>query len=85
MNNSTEVLKWLENVILNFTPKTNIKGFSWDFVSLYDNIRPELVLEAVDCAMNEIRPDWNKPLKSWILSLINLSMQASSEKYGDSW
>ena len=54
-------------------------------MGLYDNLRPELVIEAVECAIEELRPGRTHKLKTWIISLVRFSLGASFAKYGDSW
>ena len=62
-----------------------MKAFTFDFKSLYDNLKPELVKEAVQDAMNTCRPGWSTQKKKWILDLIDLSLRASVGKFKDDW
>ena len=78
---STDVLQWLENV----HPINPPSGFSWDFVSLYDNLTPSLVMEALSQAIDELRPDWSPEMVDWLLELVRLSLDSSFAKYGENW
>ena len=56
VKDSTETLNWPEDIAkLSYS---NICGFSWDFSSLYDNLIPEFVIEALVFSISELRPDW---------------------------
>ena len=52
---------------------------------MYDSLNVELVLEAVDHAMNECRPDWSSQLKAWLKDLIKLSCKSGVVKSIDGW
>ncbi len=58
--------------------------FTFDFKSLYDSLDPNLVIEALQHAMNTSRPGSNE-LRNWILALIDFSLRASVAKYEGSW
>ena len=62
-----------------------MEAFTFDFKSLYDNLKPKLVKEAVQDAMNTCRPGWSTQKKKWILDLIDLSLRASVGKFKDDW
>ena len=62
-----------------------MKAFTFDFKSLYDNLKPTLVKEAVQHAMQICRPGWSQPKKKWILDLIDMSLRSSIGKYKDNW
>jgi hypothetical protein len=86
VRDTTEVLRWLEEV--NNNPdisKSNLCSFSWDFSSLYDSLSPSLVLEALQCAMDELRSDWSLEFKQWIIGLVSLSLKSSFGRYGKNW
>ena len=83
VQDSTEVLQWLEE--LNKKKLPGVKGFSWDFSALYDNLSPTLVITALKCAINECRPGWSVELVDWIIQLVELSLNSAFAKYGRSW
>ena len=58
-----------------------MKSFTFDFKSLYDNLRPELVKEAILHAMQTCRPGWSVAKRNWITKLIDLSLRASIGKF----
>ena len=62
-----------------------MKGFSWDFSALYDNLSPKLVTEALKTAISELRRDWTPQFVNWIMSLVNLSLKSSFAKHGKNW
>ena len=87
LRDTNNALSWLENVNNKYSiqEKKNMKAFTFDFKSLYDNLKPELVKEAVQDAMNTCRPGWSTQKKKWILDLIDLSLRASVGKFKDDW
>ena len=60
-----------------------MKAFTFDFKSLYDNLKPELVKEAVLHAMETCRPGWSQAKRNWIIQLIDISLRASIGKFKD--
>jgi len=78
------VIQWLEEINRS-NKKKNIHGFSWDFAALYDNLTPSLVLEALKEAIKELRPQWTSGFTSWILELVELSLESSFAKHGSNW
>ena len=88
VKDSTEVLRWLEDTQKAHPVGLGIKkinGFSWDFSSLYDNLTPDLVLEALGVAMDELKRDWPPDFKDWLLDLVRLSLNSSFGRFGKSW
>ena len=81
VKDSSEALRWLGDQ----DPKGSFSGFSWDFVSLYDNLTPELINEALRIAISELRPDWSSEFVEWILDLVNISISSSFGKHGRFW
>ena len=65
--------------------KKQMKAFTYDFKSLYDNLKPELVKEAVEAAMIEKRPGWSSAKRKWILDLTDISLCASIGKSKDNF
>ena len=63
---------------------SNICGFSWDFSSLYDNLTPEFVKEAL-VSISELRPDWLEDFVDWILDLVDLSLSSCFGRHGTLW
>lgn len=54
-------------------------------ILLYDSLSIELVLNAVDHAMEKCCPDWSDSLRSWIKNLIELSCQSGVVKSNIEW
>ena len=87
LKDTNNALSWLDEVNTKYTTqeKKKMKAFTFDFKSLYDNLKPELVKEAVQHAMQSCRPGWSTQKKKWILDLIDLSLRASIGKFKDNW
>ena len=58
-----------------------MKALTFDFKSLYDNLKPELVKEAVTHDMQTCRPGWSHAKRNWIIQLIDISLRASIGKF----
>ena len=56
-----------------------------DVVSLYDNLSRSLLNESLRHAMEELRPGWTPDFKSWLLKMVNNSLDSVYAKFGDSW
>ena len=56
-----------------------------DFVSLYDNITPSLINEALRIAIAELRPHWSSGFVEWLLELVNWSLNSSYGRHGKFW
>ena len=84
---TSDALRWLNsaNDTLSVDVKKSLKCFTFDFKALYDSLQPELVITAIQAAMDNCRPDWSPELKEWIISLIKFSLKASIAKYKDKW
>ena len=84
---TNSVLSWLDTVNTNysFNEKRNMKAFTFDFKSLYDNLKPALVKKAIEHAMQTCRPNWSRDKKKWVLKLVDISLRASVGKYKDQW
>ena len=50
-------------------------------ILLYDSINPTLAITALKDAMSSCRPDWSPVFISWLLDLINLSLESSFGEY----
>ena len=87
IKDTTAALIWLDSVNNRYSEKEkkNMKAFTFDFKSLYDNLKPELVKEAVRFAMEKCRPSWSKEKCDWLISLIDISLRASVGKFKDSF
>ena len=83
VKDSTETLKWLEGVAS--SRDSGLSGFTWNFSSLYDNLTPELVLEALIFAISELRPEWSASFVDWLLKLVNLSLKSCFGRHGNDW
>ena len=87
VQDSMEILQWLNDVNENngTDEKKDFKPFTFDFTSLYDSLTPELVREAVKHAIHECKPLWDDKFVHWLLSLIDLSMEAGFGKFDNKW
>ena len=87
LKDTNNALSWLEEVNHKYqtNEKKSMKAFTFDFKSLYDNLKPELVKEAVQHAMQTCRTGWSASKRKWILDLIDLSLRASVGKFKDNW
>ena len=83
LKDTTAALIWLDTVDTNYpsTEKKHFKAFTFDFKSLYDNLKPELVKEALLDAMQKCRPEWNQSKRDWLISLVDISLRASIGKF----
>ena len=85
VKDSTAALLNLERLVECEKIEDSWKTLSVDVVSLYDSLRHELVLEAIDDAMECCRPDWSADFRQWIKHLVQLSFDAAVLKNQDSW
>ena len=87
VSDTNATLKWLEeqNTLLTPQSKINIHPFTFDFESLYDNISPNLVREALIAASCENRPEWSNDFINWLVELCDISMQSSFGIFKDIW
>ncbi|KAL5257010.1 hypothetical protein ACHWQZ_G012063 [Mnemiopsis leidyi] len=87
LKDSTDTLIWLDELDKTLDPsvKKGLRSFSFDFKSLYDSLSPELVITALDFAINQCRPDWSQVLKCWIIDSVKLSLKASVGMFQDKW
>ena len=87
LKDTNNALLWLDSVDKKYTTdiKKKLKSFTFDFKSLYDNLRPELVKEALQNAMLTCRPGWNREKQKWILDLIDHSLRAAVGKFENNW
>ena len=84
---TSDALRWLDLADQELSPefKKTLSCFTFDFKSLYDSLKPDLVKEAVAYAMGACRPEWSGDLRSWIISLIDFSLRASVAKFDNCW
>ena len=75
-------LIWLEscNTVASESNKS-YSPFTFDFDSLYDSIDPQLAFTALQDAMSTCRELWSDEFKSWLLGLIQLSIDSSTVEY----
>lgn len=85
VRDSTAALMKLENLGASGEVDDSWFSISIDIVSLYDSLRHELVMEALDDAMDCCRPDWSEDFRTWIKSLIQLSFESAVLKNDDQW
>ena len=88
LTDTTDALLWLDDTNQTSTPhdKMHFKSFTFDFKALYDSLSPDLVLEALEHAMNSCRNDiWSPEFKKWILLLVKQSLKSSIGIFEDMW
>ena len=80
-------LLWLDSIDRKSSPqcKRTFKSFTFDFKSLYDSLKPDLVVEALKAAMSECRLDWSDDFKEWIVNLVKLSLRSAVGKFEGHW
>ena len=83
LKDTNGALLWLDDIdrTSSVASKKSFKSFTFDFKSLYDSLKPELVIEALNTAMAECRSDWNDDFRNWIVELVKLSLKAAVGKY----
>ena len=59
--------------------------FSADIVSLYDSLKHDVVLAALDDAIATCRPSWTPPFIEWLKQLIKHGFRSAILKFGSSW
>ena len=78
LKDTNDALMWLEEMEKKSKNSTRVfKPFTFDFDSLYDRLRPEVVIEAVEDAMKSCRADWSKGFMDWMVEVIKLSMKSA--------
>ena len=56
-----------------------------DVVSLYDNLSRSLLNESLEHAIEVLRLEWTIGFKSWLLKMVNNSLDSVFAKFGDAW
>ena len=84
MQDTTDFLRTMENFVEN---SNSYSGFVvlMDIVSLYDNLTHKFVHEGLKDAIKSCRPDWKKDFISWLLDMIDGSLNATYAKYENRW
>ena len=84
---SNDALLWLDSTddIIDHNVKIQSRAFTFDYKSLYDSLSPELVIEALEVAMEEAREDWTDDLKRWIVDLAKMSLKSSVGQFEDNF
>ena len=79
LKDTNNALSWLEEVDTKYSvnEKKNMKAFTFDFKSLYDSLKPELVKEALQHAMQTCRPGWSGNKRKWIMDVIDRQSENS--------
>ena len=78
VEDTNDTLRWLEEMNTKTKKlKKNLTPFTFDFDSLYDSLKPTLVLKALEDAMHTCRPEWDPNFKKWLLALVNLSIESA--------
>ena len=87
LTDNTDALQWLDNIDKEFPApeKMQFKSYTYDFKALYDSLNPDLVVEALQHAMNTCRSPWSPELMTWIIDLVKLSLKSSIGTFQDTW
>ena len=85
VQDNTEWLIWLESVSEKVKAVGGAKGFTLDFVSLYDNLDPKLVISALRFAIADCNLFWSDSEIEWLISLVSLSIENGYGRYGNDW
>ena len=87
LKDTNNALSWLDMVDNKYSAavKKNMKAFTFDFKSLYDSLKPELVKEALQHAMETCRQGWSVAKRKWIEDLVDISLRSSVGKFQDNW
>ena len=87
LTDTTDALRWLENINANQdkAQKKKYCSFTYDFKALYDSLTPSIVMEALYNAMRTCREEWSEEFCEWLLSLVELSLQSSCGVYDGNW
>ena len=81
---TNDALLWLDTIdnSIDHNTKRLLKAFSFDYKSLYDSLSPDIVIESLQCAMDEHRTEWTDDFKQWIVNLVDFSLKAAIGQYG---
>ncbi|MCP4456533.1 MAG: hypothetical protein GY816_00665, partial [Cytophagales bacterium] len=52
---------------------------------MYDSLDKDLVMESLNEAMDEHRPDWSVDFRKWLLELVQISLESSMGVFRDVW
>ena len=86
MKDTTAALKSLDELEKNHDDVDDSwYSISIDIVSLYDSLKHELVIEAIDDAIDTCRQEWSPEFRKWFKDLIELSFVAAVLKNEDKW
>ena len=78
LKDTNDALKWLEEMEKKSKKaKKSFTPFTFDFDSLYDRLDPDLVVKALEDAMESCRAHWSKGFMEWMIKVIRLSMESA--------
>ena len=81
VKDTTETL-WLEGINNDAKKsKRHYNPFSFDFESLYDSLGKDLILDALQNAMDDCRLSWSMEFKAWLKELVKLSVDSAIGEY----
>ena len=82
VKDTNDALVWLEEINKRSQKsKRHFQPFTFDFDSLYDSLSKDLLLEALQYAMDTCRPDWSSDFKTWLRKLVELSVDSAIGEY----
>ena len=86
VKDTTDALRKLEEIGRSgVVSHNNIFSFNLDVVSLYDSLSHDLVMDALDDAIETCRPDWTHDFIDWFKGMIKLSFDSAVVKFGEDW
>ena len=86
LSDSNEALSWLDEIEMKSKEsQKHFNPFTFDFDSLYDRLRPDLVIEAVEDAIQSCRADWSLEFRNWLIDIIRLSMKSAFGEFKGSF
>lgn len=85
LTDSTDALRWLESASESKQDECAQRAFTYDFKALYDSLKPDLVKEALRCAMEVEREEWTEEFRNWIIDLVDLSLRSSVGCFENQW
>ena len=70
---------------LEIETKTRLNCFTFDFKALYDSLKQEHVIDALQEAAKECRPEWSPEFVKWLIELVCMSIESSVGTFEEKW
>ena len=85
IQDSTMFLQKLDHIERTTEMRKDYLIFNMDVEALYDSIKREQVEVAIRDAIQQCRPDWDEGFIFWLLTSVNMSLDAAVAKFGGRW